>query len=275
MTTLIQKQSLRQSLSPQQVIQANILQLNISVLEKKILDELESNPLLEQSITEDESVEAVDELETEVEYDQDPDEYEPSNIYDNKNYTFSNAIKTKAFWIISIGHAQALLVVSAIGIHQVPYLENSLGFSKNSAAFAVMLLTAINMIGQMSGGMLADKFPKRKLAALTVLGHVLAMITLALATSTFHIVAYAIIQGLSWGARTPILTSMRGDYFGRAAFASIMGTSQSIAMIGMILGPLIVGYCADHYSYQTGFYVISALTAPGFLLLLSLEEPSP
>ena len=85
MTALKQKQSLRQSLSPQQVIQANILQLNISVLEKKILDELESNPLLEQSITEDESVESVDELETEVEYDQDPDEYEPSNIYDNNN----------------------------------------------------------------------------------------------------------------------------------------------------------------------------------------------
>ena len=86
MTTLIQKQSLRQSLSPQQVIQANILQLNISVLEKKILDELENNPLLEPSVTEDESVEAVDDIESEVEYDQDPDEFEPSNIYDNKNF---------------------------------------------------------------------------------------------------------------------------------------------------------------------------------------------
>ena len=86
MTTLIQKQSLRQSLSPQQVIQANILQLNISVLEKKILDELESNPLLESSVTEDESVEGLDDLESEVEYDQDPDEFEPSNIYDNKNF---------------------------------------------------------------------------------------------------------------------------------------------------------------------------------------------
>ena len=53
MTALKQKQSLRQSLSPQQVIQANILQLNISVLEKKLLDELVSNPLLEQSVTED------------------------------------------------------------------------------------------------------------------------------------------------------------------------------------------------------------------------------
>ena len=86
MTTLIQKQSLRQSLSPQQVIQANILQLNISVLEKKILDELESYPLLESSVTEDESVEGLDDLESEVEYDQDPDEFEPSNIYDNKNF---------------------------------------------------------------------------------------------------------------------------------------------------------------------------------------------
>ena len=86
MTTLIQKQSLRQSLSPQQVIEANILQLNISVLEKKILDELESNPLLESSVTEDESVEGLDDLESEVEYDQDPDEFEPSNIYDNKNF---------------------------------------------------------------------------------------------------------------------------------------------------------------------------------------------
>ena len=40
MSKLKQKQSLRQSLSPQQLIQANILQLNVSYLEKKILDEL-------------------------------------------------------------------------------------------------------------------------------------------------------------------------------------------------------------------------------------------
>ena len=192
-----------------------------------------------------------------------------------ENFTLMDALKTKAFWIISVGHAQALLVVSSTGIHQVPYLENSLGFSKTSAAFAVMLLTSINMVGQLSGGILADKFRKRKLAAFTVLGHSIAIICLALATSTVHIVGYAIIQGLSWGARTPVLTSMRGDYFGRTAFASIMGTSQSIAMVGMVIGPLIVGYCADHFSYQVGFYLIAALTAPGFILLLTLDDPSP
>ena len=84
-TKLKQKQSLRQSLSPQQLIQANILQLNVSYLEKKILDELEKNPLLEQS--EPEEISLVDSKQTDeqVDFDEDPDEYEPSNIYDNNN----------------------------------------------------------------------------------------------------------------------------------------------------------------------------------------------
>ena len=81
MPRLKQKQSQRQSLSPQQVIQANILQLNVSSLETKILDELESNPILDQTL-ENEDEESLDEQQ-EVDFEDDPDEYEPSNIYDN------------------------------------------------------------------------------------------------------------------------------------------------------------------------------------------------
>ena len=53
MSKLKQNQSLRHSLSPQQVIQANILQLNVSYLEEKILDELENNLLLDQTESEE------------------------------------------------------------------------------------------------------------------------------------------------------------------------------------------------------------------------------
>ena len=81
MPPLKQRQSLRQTLSPHQVIQASILQLNVSSLEEKIINELESNPVLEQTDS-DEDEEAV-ESETEVDFEEDPDEYEPANIYDN------------------------------------------------------------------------------------------------------------------------------------------------------------------------------------------------
>ena len=81
MPRLKQSQSLRQTLSPQQVIQASILQLNISSLEEKVLNELESNPVLEQ--TESDAGEEAVELEVDVDFEEDPDEYEPANIYDN------------------------------------------------------------------------------------------------------------------------------------------------------------------------------------------------
>ena len=184
-----------------------------------------------------------------------------------------DAIKTRAFWIISIGHAQALLVVSVAGLYQVPYLEDSLGFSRNSAAKIIMILTAVNMFGQLFGGFLADRFQKNLMASATIVGHCVALIILAIADSYGLVIVYAVIQGLSWGVRTPVLTSMRGDYFGRKSFPLIMGTSQGIAMLGMVVGPMLVGYVADHYSYSLGFTIISFMTMPGIFLFLFMKKP--
>ena len=184
-----------------------------------------------------------------------------------------DAIKTRAFWIISIGHAQALLVVSVAGLYQVPYLEDSLGFSRNSAAKIIMILTAVNMFGQLFGGFLADRFQKSLMASATIVGHCVALIILAVADSYGLVIVYAVIQGLSWGVRTPVLTSMRGDYFGRKSFPLIMGTSQGIAMLGMVVGPMLVGYVADHYSYSLGFSIISFMTMPGISLFLFMKKP--
>ena len=47
MTRLSQKQELRQQLAPKQILQASLLQLNLPLLEQRILHELEINPALE------------------------------------------------------------------------------------------------------------------------------------------------------------------------------------------------------------------------------------
>ncbi len=85
----------------------------------------------------------------------------------------------------------------------------------------------------------------------------------------------AVVQGLAWGVRGPVLTSMRGDYFGRKSYPVIMGFSQAVMMTGMVIGPLLSGYFADHFSYQLGFKVIAASAAPGVLLFLWLKNPQP
>lgn len=56
MSKLSQKLELGQKLTPQQVLQANILQLNTTLLEQRILQELEENPALEMAELEEKPV---------------------------------------------------------------------------------------------------------------------------------------------------------------------------------------------------------------------------
>ena len=63
MPNISQKLSLKQQLSPQQVLQASLLQLNLPLLEQRILQELELNPALEMM-----------ELPDEVENEENPEE---------------------------------------------------------------------------------------------------------------------------------------------------------------------------------------------------------
>ncbi len=189
------------------------------------------------------------------------------------DFTVKQALKTHAFWLMATGHSLALLIISVISLHQVPYLESVLGFSRNSAATIVMALTATSMLGQVIGGFLGDKYSKSYIAAATILGHSTGLYLLSIADDYILVLVSALIQGFSWGIRTPVLISMRGEYFGRKSYAMIMGVSQTIMMIGMVIGPLFAGYFADHFSYSLGFKIIALMALPGFFMFIVLKKP--
>jgi len=79
---LKQELQLKQALSPQQVIEATLLQLNNSNLEKIILEELEKNPILEPAETMEEVENSTDS--EDVNNEDWDDDYEPANIYEPK-----------------------------------------------------------------------------------------------------------------------------------------------------------------------------------------------
>jgi RNA polymerase sigma-54 factor len=83
MSKLQQKLELGQKLTPQQVLQANILQLNTTLLEQRILQELEENPALEMAELEEKPLEdenAVEDSKDENELEED----EPIRELDEK-----------------------------------------------------------------------------------------------------------------------------------------------------------------------------------------------
>jgi sugar phosphate permease len=191
-----------------------------------------------------------------------------------RSFTAREAMRTRAFWYISLGHAAALLVVSAVMVHMVIHVTERLGYSLQQAGAVVALLTVMQLTGQLTGGWLGDRFSKRWICAGCMLGHAAALMILGLATAFWMVLAFAVLHGVSWGMRGPLMAAIRADYFGSGSFGMISGVSSMVIMFGMMLGPLVAGILADRTgSYVPGFSVLAALAAAGSLAFVRARRP--
>ena len=193
----------------------------------------------------------------------------------DRDFTAREAMATRAFWYIALGHGAALLVVSAVLVHMVIHVTERLGYSLQQAGGVVALLTVMQATGQVSGGWLGDRFSKRWIAAGCMLGHAAALMVLALATAFWMVLAFAVLHGLAWGMRGPLMSALRADYFGSASFGTITGLSSMVVMLGMMGGPLLAGILADRTgSYLPGFSVLAALAALGSVAFVRARRPA-
>ncbi len=190
------------------------------------------------------------------------------------NFTARAALREPSFWLISFGHAAALLTVSAIMMHLIPHLTESLDYTLAQAGAAVALLTAFQVVGLVLGGVLGDRFNKRWLCVLCMIGHTAGLTLLAFADSAAMVFGFALLHGVAWGTRGPLMIALRADYFGPGAFGTILGFSSLIVMLGTISGPIIVAYLADVTgAYQSGLLVVAGLSLLGSLCFVAATPP--
>jgi MFS family permease len=192
-----------------------------------------------------------------------------------RNFTVKQALRTRAFWLVSTGHAAAMFAVSTIGLLLIPHLEENLDISVQRGALVVAVLTTLSVMGQATTGFLGDRFDKRLIIVTAMVGHTIAMLVLVVADGMTMVMVFAMLHGLSWGFRGPLMTAIRADYFGRKSFATIMGFSSMIIQIGTVLGPLLGGFVGDLTGgdFRPAFMIIALITAIGAVLFALAEPP--
>ena len=191
-----------------------------------------------------------------------------------RDFTAREALRTPAFWLLSLGHGFALFVVTAVNTHAITHMKEGLGYTIEAASFAIMLQTVAQLGGVGLGAWIGDRFDKRILAALCMMGHMSGLLFLTYATGPAMIVAYAILHGTAWGLRAPLLQAIRADYFGRSAIGMILGFSFMILIIGQIGGPMIAGILADMTgNYHAGFTTLALLAGLGSVFFLLAKRP--
>lgn len=180
------------------------------------------------------------------------------------HFTAAEAMRTRAFWFLSFGHASALLVVGASMAHLAIFLKDETSLGSLHTSFVIGALPAMMGVGQLFGGYFGDIYDKRLLVTGAMLGHSSGLLVLAVATNALLIWVFVALHGLAWGIRGPLQQAIRADYFGATDFGKIMGFSALIIMLGMMIGPITAGLIADATgSFRLAFAILGVAAGSG------------
>jgi sugar phosphate permease len=191
-----------------------------------------------------------------------------------RDFTAREAVRTPAFWLLSLGHGFALFVVQAVVVHAIAHLKEGLGYTVAQAALVITLVTVSQIGGVMIGWVIGDRYDKRLISAACMLMHMSGLLLLTYAFSLAMVVGFAVLHGVAWGLRGPFMQALRADYFGRSAIGMILGLSFLIIMVGQVGGPMIAGLLADLTgNYRAGFTVLALLAGLGSVFFLAAKKP--
>ena len=188
-------------------------------------------------------------------------------------FTWREAMRTRAFWLMSFGHGCCSAVIVTIMVHLGPMLTDR-GFSLQTIGWVVSGYTAIGIASTLVGGHIGDRVPMRHAIFGFAILQSAAVFVLILAHSIPMVVLFAVLMGAGEG-RGSLTTAIRGVYFGRRSFASIMGMSMVPMNILLFAAPLFSGYMFDTTgSYAIPFTTVAVVSFMGASLFLLLGEPA-
>ena len=192
---------------------------------------------------------------------------------DEPEFTARQALRTRAFWALTVVHLSSSISIVTLSIHLAPKLTD-MGFSLSGAAVIPFVYTLVALPAQFLAGFIADRFSKQFVTFVFLMFQATGILVIALAESDVMAFLFAVLYGIGFGGRIPLLTAIRGEYFGRRAFATIMGLSQMPNNVAMIFAPLYAGLLYDmRDSYFIPFATFAVLAYLGAFLMLAVKKP--
>ena len=175
------------------------------------------------------------------------------------------AVRTRAFWALWCANLCTPLAVFPVSTHQVAFAIDH-GFQPILAASIFGVLGLLSIVGRVTFGFAADRFGGA-LAATTsyacTAGGALALLALESDGRAGWLVVYALLFGLGFGARGPIITAMASDLFGGRRFGVIYGALSVGNGLGGAIGPWFGGVVHD----VLGSYRVVFLASVAFCIL--------
>jgi MFS family permease len=179
---------------------------------------------------------------------------------DTRSTPMRVALRTSDFWLLAgsffiCGYTSNGL----IGTHLIPHAIEH-GFTEVTAASAVGLMGAMNIIGTLGSGWLSDRFDNRKLLAAYYGFRALSLSLLPLIFDVQGLYIFSIVYGLDWIATVPPTANLVAGIYGRASLGTIYGW----VFFSHMTGAAIAAYAAGYMHTVVGDYNLMFISAALF-----------
>jgi predicted MFS family arabinose efflux permease len=179
------------------------------------------------------------------------------------SWTRARALRSPAFWVISGPFSLGLFSQAAFLVHQIAFLETSIG--RTSAGIAVAIMTAMAITGRLVMGSLLDRLDLRTFTACSFGSQALALAAMTQTTSVWPLFLLCAIYGFSVGNLITLPSLIVQREFSAAAFGLIVALSTAISQFTYAFGPALIGAVRDASANYTPALllcgVLSAISA--------------
>ena len=203
------------------------------------------------------------------------DDKEEEKIDYGYDFTPKEALKTKSFWMMLIAFMLNGGTLAMITIHQIAF-HQSLGIDALTAAGILGLMATISLGGRFLTVTLGSRYTERQYIMLGYALRTIGLVIFIYARTIPVIMLFALFYGVGYGITIPSQTSLRANYFGRKAYATITGYSTLFGAITNVAYPLFAAWIYDTTgSYIQAFWIVTALQAFAIVFMYLAKKPEP
>jgi OFA family oxalate/formate antiporter-like MFS transporter len=188
-------------------------------------------------------------------------------------FSRAEAMRTPAFWLLSLYTVLLYPVQAGVSLHQAPHLIER-GISPIVAATVISFFSATSAVASFGVGFLPRRWPMR---------YILLASAVLMSAGSFGLIAIASAEeaylaaglfGFGLGGIMTLLPVAWADYFGRESYGAIRGVVLSLQVMAQAVGPLLSGALRDWSgNYTDSLLVFGVLAGLAAVVALAARRP--
>lgn len=194
---------------------------------------------------------------------------------DEYSWTLSEALRTRALWLLLIAFNVTGISMSGVMIHFYPYMQAK-GIPPNLAVTSMTLFAFCCAVVKIPWGLVAERMPVRFCITAVYIGCAIGLAILITSNNTASVFLFSVVYGIALGGIMVLREVLFADYYGRAFLGAIRGVVMPLNLVSMAGGPLFAAWLHDITgNYQLAYFIFLCTYVIGTIFMILAKPPLP